>query len=64
MEFRLLKIGDKFRFASEFTMPHAGLKRGPWVKISLRMYKHCEDGMVCTVGSVRVGVREEKETSQ
>lgn len=38
MKFKELHVGQKFQFASEHTMPHSGMERGPWVKSSARKY--------------------------
>ena len=54
--FKQVEIGETFTFLSEITMPYAGMKSGPWIKISTRKYKHCDDGMQCQVGTVNVEV--------
>lgn len=58
MRFSELAIGDRFRFASEQTMPNSGMATGPWRKISARLYNH-ESNKVLTrvkVGSINVDV--------
>ena len=57
LPFKLLETGERFRFASEETMPCSGMKRGPWEKISPRKYKHLDDGMECRVGSITAMVK-------
>jgi hypothetical protein len=54
--FKDVKVGETFRFLSEVTMRFSGMKTGPWTKISKGKYKHCDDGMVCTVGTINVAV--------
>lgn len=54
--FGMLAAGERFRFASERTMPHSGMKTGECVKVSARRYLYVDDGMLCAVGSVRVEV--------
>lgn len=36
--FKELRIGDVFTFESERTMPFAPLAKGPWIKLSPRIY--------------------------
>jgi len=59
MKFRDLKIGDRFCFASETTMPNSGMARGPWVKVSPRKYSHETDAQLqlVRVGSVGADVQ-------
>jgi len=57
MMFKELAVGDTFRFESENTMPHSGMKTGPWVKLSEQRYVHAEDGMKCRVGTIKVAVQ-------
>ncbi len=54
MTFKLLAIGQIFRFESEFSMPFSGMKSGPWRKISTRRYVHVDAdvGIVCTIGTI------------
>jgi len=62
MKFRDLKVGDVFRFSSEFKWPYSGMKKGPWKKLSARKYVHMEDKLPdggdfeCRVGSINVEV--------
>jgi hypothetical protein len=44
VKFKDLAIGDTFRFMSEFTMPHSGMKTGLCQKIGRRKYIYTEDG--------------------
>lgn len=61
-KFKELPVNRQFRFASEFTMPYSGLKRGPWRKISPRKYVHVHEDMECHVGSINVEVQPTDET--
>ena len=56
MKFKELSIGDVFDFDySDLSLCH-GLKRGNWIKMSVRKYQHEDDGMICRVGTINVKV--------
>lgn len=62
MTFRDLRIGQRFRFASERTMPYSGMAHGPWIKISPRRYCHVETPhLTYNVGTTHVEVDLEPE---
>ena len=61
MRFKDLKIGQKFRFESEWEFPYSGIKTGPWEKTSTRTYVHLDDGMKCQIGSINCEVRGEND---
>lgn len=59
MTFKQLRIGDEFEFSSLYEFPYSGMERGPWVKLSPRMYERKRDGMTCQVGTIHVPVERE-----
>lgn len=61
MKFKDLSVGETFRFGSEFSMPHSGMKTGLARKTSARGYEYIGDGMKCQVGSVSVEVVRARE---
>jgi hypothetical protein len=54
--FKSLAVGESFRFESDFSMHHSGMKTGVCRKLSARRYMYVEDGMQCKVGSISVEV--------
>lgn len=61
--FRDLKIGERFRFESEFSMHGSGMKTGIAVKTAPRTYRYEDGHMTCQVGSINAEViREDTAT--
>ena len=58
-KFKDLKIGEKFEFVYLNAVLKRSMKHGPWKKISPRKYEHCDDKMVCRVGTINVRVERE-----
>lgn len=50
--FKDLKIGERFRFESEVSMPGSGMKTGVAVKMTSRFYEYEDGAMRCQVGSI------------
>lgn len=60
-KFKDLRIGEKFVFESEISLPFSGLAKGPWIKTSARKYRHADPlsrnhGYEHRVGSVAAEV--------
>lgn len=60
-QFKNLKIGDTFVFASEIDHPGWQLAKGPWKKISARRYTCLESGAIHQVGTISVNVYRKEE---
>lgn len=49
MRFRDLAIDDRFEFVPDASTRYSGLARGPWIKVSARIYKHESDTRLAKV---------------
>lgn len=55
LRFRDLNLGDAFEFRSVDQFPFSGMERGPWVKISARVYRTLEGDHRLAKHKLRVG---------
>lgn len=49
LRFRDLAINDRFEFVPNESTRYSGLARGPWIKVSARIYKHESDARLSKV---------------